>query len=50
MFSALDNNNHLIDIDTAVKHTLGKYFCPLCHEECLLLEKNHYKYFKSFNI
>lgn len=37
MFSALDSNNHLIDIDTAVQqHTLGKYYCPSCHEELII--------------
>lgn len=36
MFSALDSNNNLIDIDTAVQNKLNKYFCPSCHEELII--------------
>lgn len=40
MFSALDSNNNLIDIDTAVKYPSNKYFCPSCHEELVIRNGN----------
>lgn len=40
MFSALDNNNHIIDIDTAVQHIADKYFCPSCCEELIIKNGN----------
>lgn len=36
MFSALDSNNRLIDIDTAVQYPYNKYFCPSCHAELVI--------------
>lgn len=40
MFSALDDNNHLVDINTAIKNSLAKYFCPSCHEELIIRNGN----------
>lgn len=40
MFSALDGNNNLVDIDTAVQYPSNKYFCPSCHEELIIRNGN----------
>ncbi|WP_270565090.1 competence protein CoiA [Clostridium beijerinckii] len=40
MFSALDCNGNLIDIDTAIQYPPNKYFCPSCHEELVIKSGN----------
>ncbi len=40
MFSALDCNGNLIDIDTAIQYPSNKYFCPLCNEELVIKNGN----------
>jgi competence CoiA-like predicted nuclease len=36
MFSAIDVNNKLIDIDTAIQNSSDKYFCSSCKEELIV--------------
>ena len=40
MFSALDINNNLVDIDRAIKQPLNKYFCTACKREVIVKNGN----------
>lgn len=40
MFSALDINNNLVDIDRAIKEPLNKYFCTSCKREVIMKNGN----------
>lgn len=40
MFSALDINNNLVDIDRAIKEPLNKYFCASCKLELIVKNGN----------
>lgn len=40
MFSALDANNCLIDIDAAIQHPLDKYYCRACNGELIIKNGN----------
>ncbi|MFA5597891.1 MAG: competence protein CoiA family protein [Pusillimonas sp.] len=48
MFSALDSENSLIDIDTAIQNPSNKYFCPSCRGELVIktgpVRTNHFSH------
>jgi competence CoiA-like predicted nuclease len=40
VFSAIDSNNILVDIDNAAQHPDNKYFCPSCNGELVIRKGN----------